>query len=46
MNRKVSVAGAGIVLLSASASPVWADENAGTFSPGYSRAHTNHAGLV
>ncbi|EBW6364457.1 porin family protein [Salmonella enterica subsp. enterica serovar Oranienburg] len=46
MNKKALTTGVGIVLLSASASPVWADENAGIFSLGYAQAHTNHAGTL
>ncbi|EDY8582322.1 Ail/Lom family outer membrane beta-barrel protein, partial [Salmonella enterica] len=46
MNKMLLAGSAGIVLLSAAASPVWADDNASTFSLGYAQSHTNHAGTL
>ncbi len=43
MNKMLLAGSTGIVLLSAAASPVWADDNASTFSLGYAQSHTNHA---
>ncbi|EBA3474383.1 porin family protein, partial [Salmonella enterica] len=40
MNKMLLAGSAGIVLLSAAASPVWADDNASTFSLGYAQSHT------
>ncbi|EAA4072339.1 porin family protein, partial [Salmonella enterica subsp. enterica] len=44
MNKMLLAGSTGIVLLSAAASPAWADDNASTFSLGYAQSHTNHAG--
>lgn len=46
MNKMLLAGSTGIVLLSAAASPVWADDNASTFSLGYAQSHTNHAGTT
>ncbi|SUG71984.1 outer membrane protein (associated with virulence) [Salmonella enterica subsp. enterica] len=46
MNKMLLAGSTGIVLLSAAASPVWADDNASTFSLGYAQSHTNHAGTL
>ncbi|EGV7784580.1 porin family protein, partial [Salmonella enterica subsp. enterica serovar 4,[5],12:i:-] len=37
MNKMLLAGSTGIVLLSAAASPVWADDNASTFSLGYAQ---------
>lgn len=46
MNKMLLAGSTGIVLLSVAASPVWADDNASTFSLGYAQSHTNHAGTL
>lgn len=46
MNKFLLAGSVGIALLSASVSPVWADDNTGTFSLGYAQSHTNHAGTL